>query len=108
MALIAQTIGHFLCQNRSIGTIDLEAFDPYESVNVMARDFMEPHNLAHPDDYFGNCYLSQEQPDFTVRNINDLVSHSNPVPRNLYSLIRGRDIFDQVESYKAFLEDVRQ
>jgi hypothetical protein len=58
-------------------------------------------------DYFSKVHLTQEHPEFTVRNINSLLNHMNPIPRNLYSLIRGRDIFDRVESYKTFLDDVR-
>jgi hypothetical protein len=58
-------------------------------------------------DYFGKVHLSQQHPEFTVRNINSLLNHTNPIPYNLYSLIRGRDIFDRVESYKTFLDDVR-
>lgn len=58
------------------------------------------------EDYFGNVHLSQEDAEFTVRNINCLLAHPHPIPQNLYGLIRGRDIFDKVESYKTFLEDV--
>lgn len=42
-----------------------------------------------------------------MRNLNALLAHSEPIPHNLYGLIRGRDVFDRVESYKEFLEDVR-
>ena len=42
-----------------------------------------------------------------MRNLNALLAHTDPFPHNLYGLIRGRDIFDRVESYKEFLEDVR-
>lgn len=58
-------------------------------------------------DYFNTVHASQENPEFTVRNINQLLKHENPIPHNLYSLIRARDVFDKIESWKAFLEDVR-
>jgi hypothetical protein len=56
--------------------------------------------------YFSKAHLAQD-PEFTVRNINSLLNHTNPIPCGLYSLIRGGDIFDKVESYKTFLDDVR-
>lgn len=59
------------------------------------------------DDYFSKVHLTQEMPEFSVRNINSLTSHKNPIPNNLYGMVRGRDIFIRVESYKTFLEDVR-
>lgn len=71
------------------------------------RDFMEPLPNPNPNDYFCNVHLSQKQPEFTCRNINQLLSHETPIPQNLYSLIRGRDVFDRVESYKNFVEDIR-
>lgn len=58
------------------------------------------------DDYFSKVHLSQEMPEFTVRNINSLTSHKNPIPSNLYGMVRGWDIFIRVESYKIFLEQV--
>ena len=58
-------------------------------------------------DYFSTVHISQESPEFTVRNINRLLKHDSPIPHNLYSLIRARDVFEKVESYKTFLEDVR-
>ena len=58
-------------------------------------------------DYFKGFQLSQEHPEFTVRNLNAVLAHSEPIPHNLYGLIRGRAVFDRVESYKEFLEDVR-
>lgn len=73
------------------------------------RDFMEPllTNKEGVEDYFCNVHRSQHRPEFTCRNINQLVSHDVTIPQNLYSLIRGRDVFGRVESYKNFLEDVR-
>jgi hypothetical protein len=71
------------------------------------RDFMDSEGAADPEDYFGRVHLTQNSPEFTVRNLNYLLAHQNPIPHNLYGLIRGRDIFDRVESYKTFLEDVR-
>lgn len=71
------------------------------------RDFMEPLPNANKNDYFCNVHLSQLRPEFTCRNINKLLSHELPIPQNLYSLIRGRDVFARVESYKNFLEDIR-
>lgn len=73
---------------------------------------MEPARTALKstiaDDYFSKVHLTQETPEFTVRNINNLTSHENPIPNNLYSLIRGRGIFTRVESYKQMLEEIRK
>jgi hypothetical protein len=49
----------------------------------------------------------QESPEFTMRNINSLRAHQKPMLHNLYEFIRAREIFDRVESYKTFLEDIR-
>jgi len=68
---------------------------------------MVPAAGGNPDDYFSRVHSTQEQPEFTVRNINSLLAHERPIPHNLYGIIRGRDLFDRVESYKTFLEDVR-
>lgn len=58
-------------------------------------------------DYFAGATPAQSFPEFTMRNINRLLRHENPIPCNFYEFIRGREIFDRVESYKMFLEDVR-
>ena len=58
-------------------------------------------------DYFSKVHFTQEMPEFTVRNINSLTSHPDPIPHNLYGMVRGRDIYIRVESYKTFLEEVR-
>lgn len=58
-------------------------------------------------DYFSKVHSKQSTPEFTVRNINTLLAHSDPIPHNLYEFIRAREIFDRIESYKAFLEDAR-
>lgn len=58
-------------------------------------------------DYFHKLPSTQHAPEFTVRNINHLIAHEKPLPHNLYDMVRGRDVFDRVENYKAFLEDVR-
>lgn len=73
------------------------------------RDFTTPPKVEEPQlpDYFRGFKLSQDHPEFTIRNLNALLAHSEPIPHNLYGLIRGRDVFDRVESYKEFLEDVR-
>ena len=62
---------------------------------------------ANYDDYFGVVHTSQEAPEFTMRNINSLLAHHTPIPHNLYEFIRAREIFDRIESYKTFLDDVR-
>ena len=62
---------------------------------------------ANYDDYFGVVNTSQEAPEFTMRNINSLLAHHTPIPHNLYEFIRAREIFDRIESYKTFLDDVR-
>jgi len=72
-----------------------------------SRDFMESDDIQGDTDYFGRVHYSQEHPEFTVRNLNALTAHQKPLPYNLYSFIRGRDIFDRIENYKAFLDDIR-
>lgn len=74
---------------------------------VLPRDFMTLNAQANYDDYFGIVYTSQEAPEFTMRNINSLLAHHTPIPHNLYEFIRAREIFDRIESYKTFLDDVR-
>jgi hypothetical protein len=64
-------------------------------------------NTTKSSDYFSRVSVTQETPEFTIRNINNLLSTKNPIPHNLYSLIRAIDVFDQVENYKGFLDDVR-
>lgn len=59
------------------------------------------------EDYFSGVHDTQEHPEFSVRNLNCILAHQTPIPHNLYSIVRGRDIFDRIESYKTFLEDVR-
>lgn len=63
--------------------------------------------LVNAKDYFSKVHLTQEHPEFTVRDINNLTSHKNPIPNNLYNLIRGRGIFNRVDSYKGMLEQCR-
>ncbi|KAF8866037.1 hypothetical protein BDZ45DRAFT_796270 [Acephala macrosclerotiorum] len=76
---------------------------------VPLRDFMkkfEPNSTCVPSDYFTGAMPTQSFPEFTMRNINRLLMHEKPMPCNFYEFIRGRDIFDRVESYKMFLEDL--
>jgi len=61
-----------------------------------------------PVDYFGDVHTAQEEVEFTVRNINEIREHTRPIPSNLYSFVRGRDIFGRVENYREFLEAVRE
>jgi hypothetical protein len=68
---------------------------------------MVPEGSVNPDDYFGRVHSTQESPEFTIRNINSLLAHQNPMFHNVYEFIRAREIFDRVESYKTFLEDIR-
>ncbi|OWP02652.1 hypothetical protein B2J93_6485 [Marssonina coronariae] len=73
-------------------------------------DFMVPNaqaDPAHPGDYFSLVHTTQETPEFTMRNLNCLLAHSKPIPHNLYEFIRAREIFDRIESYKTFLDDIR-
>ncbi|CZR59317.1 uncharacterized protein PAC_09209 [Phialocephala subalpina] len=77
---------------------------------VPLRDFMkksEPTSTGMPSDYFTGATPAQSFPEFTMRDINRLLMHENPIPCNFYEYIRGREIFDRIESYKMFLEDVR-
>ncbi|PMD43585.1 hypothetical protein L207DRAFT_300657 [Hyaloscypha variabilis F] len=75
--------------------------------DLVVRDFMDSHGAVSPTDYFGHMNSKQESPEFTMRNINSLRSHQKPMLHNLYEFIRAREIFDRVESYKTFLEDIR-
>ncbi|KAB8299796.1 hypothetical protein EYC80_000048 [Monilinia laxa] len=77
--------------------------------DVQLKDFIVPTPEMDSSDYFSRVNSSQAQtaPDFNVRNLNCLLAHPDPIPHNLYSFIRGRDVFDRVESYKSFLDDVR-
>ena len=69
---------------------------------------MEPDDNKLSTDYFDSVHSTQESVEFTVRNLSTLTSHPVPIPDHLYSFVRARDIFDKVESYKGFLEEVRQ
>ncbi|QSZ36041.1 hypothetical protein DSL72_007165 [Monilinia vaccinii-corymbosi] len=77
--------------------------------DLQLKDFIVPTPDMDLSDYFSRVNSSQAQtaPDFNVRNLNCLLAHPDPIPHNLYSFIRGRDVFDRVESYKSFLDDVR-
>ncbi|PVH76804.1 hypothetical protein DL98DRAFT_639812 [Cadophora sp. DSE1049] len=75
--------------------------------DAVIRDFMSPNPQADNDDYFGIVHTGQEAPEFTMRNLNCLLAHQSPIPNNLYEFIRAREIFDRVESYKTFLDNVR-
>jgi hypothetical protein len=69
---------------------------------------MVPDNCGRIDDYFSTVSLAQQKyPDFTIRNINQLLNHPKPMLHNVYEFVRGREIFDRVESYKTFLDDIR-
>jgi hypothetical protein len=71
-------------------------------------DFMKSDDVHDRTDYFSKVHQTQDDVEFTVRNINTLLSHSNPIACHMYSFIRARDVFNKLESYKVFLEDVRQ
>ncbi|TGO75097.1 hypothetical protein BELL_0234g00030 [Botrytis elliptica] len=77
--------------------------------DIQLEDFIVPTPEMDMSDYFSRVNSSQTQsaPAFNVRNLNCLLAHADPIPHNLYSFIRGRDVFDRVESYKSFLDDVR-
>ncbi|KAM0316680.1 hypothetical protein ACHAO8_002965 [Botrytis cinerea] len=77
--------------------------------DIQLKDFIVPTPEMDTSDYFSRVNSSQTQsaPAFNVRNLNCLLAHSDHIPHNLYSFIRGRDVFDRVESYKTFLDDVR-
>jgi len=68
---------------------------------------MDSDSPFHPEDYFSRRNAKQDSPEFTMRNINSLLAHQKPMLHNLYEFIRAREIFDRVESYKTFLEDIR-
>jgi hypothetical protein len=70
-------------------------------------DFMVTQAAANQDEYFCRDRSIQRYPEFTTRNINNLLAHQNPIPQIAYEFVRAREIFDRVESYKTFLEDIR-
>ncbi|KUJ19771.1 uncharacterized protein LY89DRAFT_731026 [Mollisia scopiformis] len=76
---------------------------------VPLRDFMRKIESTGgmSSDYFSGATSNIPFPEFTERNLNCLLRTEEPVPCNFYEFIRGRGIFDRVESYKMFLEDVR-
>jgi hypothetical protein len=68
---------------------------------------MATQAASNSDEYFSRVRSIQQNPEFTTRNINTLLAHRNPMLQNAYEFIRAREIFDRVESYKTFLEDIR-
>ncbi|KAM3080910.1 hypothetical protein ACMFMF_002827 [Clarireedia jacksonii] len=101
---------HWICMNK-----DIELRHDYwllyqclgRSANIKCRDFMLPKTPEKSTDYFNPATMSQIEPEFKARNLNCLLNHREPIPRNFYSFIRGRDIFDRSESYKNLLDDIR-
>ncbi len=69
---------------------------------------MESKDVIEKANYFSKVHLTQEDVEFTVRSINNIHSHPNPIPCHTYSFIRARDVFSKLESYKGFLEDIRR
>lgn len=69
------------------------------------KDFATDHRTN--SDYFSSVRAKQTYPEFTVRNINALLSPPSPLLHNVYEFIRGREIFDRVENYRSFLDDIR-
>lgn len=67
---------------------------------------MVSEGRINPDDYFSRMHSTQESPEFTVRSINTLLTHETPMFQNAYEVIWAREIFDRVESYKTFLEEI--
>ena len=68
---------------------------------------MDSDGAVNSEDYFSSINAKQDSPEFTMRNINTLLAHQKPMLHNLYEFVRAREIFDRVESYKTFLEDIR-
>ncbi|PQE12091.1 hypothetical protein CJF31_00000257 [Rutstroemia sp. NJR-2017a BVV2] len=87
---------HWTCMNKDTdlrhGCMDQSL---KRSANMKCRDSVLPK------------IMSQTEVKFKVRNLNCLLNHREPIPRNFYSFIRGRDIFDRTESYKNLLDDIR-
>lgn len=59
----------------------------------------EPTSTGMPSDYFTGATPAQSFPEFTMRDINQLLMHENPIPCNFYEYIRGREIFDRVGEF---------
>lgn len=76
------------------------------SIRDFAKKLDDSPGWMQPDYFTGHTPV-QSYPEFTARNINHLTMHESPIPANFYEFVRGREIFDRVESYKMFLEDVR-
>jgi hypothetical protein len=72
----------------------------------MDQSFKRSANMKYRDSVLPKT-MSQTEVKFKVRNLNCLLNHREPFPRNFYSFIRGRDIFDRTESYKNLLDDIR-
>ncbi|KAG9237287.1 hypothetical protein BJ875DRAFT_370352 [Amylocarpus encephaloides] len=72
------------------------------------RDFLDASGTRKgTDDCFGGADPpSDTNPQFSVRNLNNLLSHDLPLQRNSYRLIHGRQVFEKIESYKNFLDVV--
>lgn len=101
-----------VCSRWARSSASLRTFASKETITTdFLRDFMEPAAATFRADtvenYFSKVHFTQEAPEFTVRNINQLISHKSPIAQNLYSLVRGRGIFARIESYKSFLEEIR-
>ncbi|KAF4626436.1 hypothetical protein G7Y89_g11719 [Cudoniella acicularis] len=77
----------------------------HEDLNL--KDFMISEVPCKAEDYFGCVKVTESHPEFTVRNLNQILYHQNPLPTDYYGLVRGRDVFDRVESYISFLDAVR-
>lgn len=68
---------------------------------------MEDKTSKPRGDYCAPALSMQMNPDFTMRNLNRLLTHPKPFPQSRYGVIRAREIFDRVENYKTFVDDVR-
>jgi SAM-dependent methyltransferase len=99
---------HWLCVNKGV-ELRLDAqFSIFKEILTIDRDFMSgPEPRKSLDDYFSHPELVDANPQFTIRSINRLLQHDNPIPTNTYSLVRGRHVFHKVESFMNFLDSVR-
>lgn len=122
MAWMTQITGHALTEEYLSGKcledweIEVLLIIPWVTYQLpvlrltFTRDFMRsPKNQGISGDYFGGATVSHMSfPEFTERNLNSLLMHENPLQTNYYEFIRARGIFDRIESYKMFLEDIRR
>jgi len=73
-----------------------------------SRDFVDLKLATDKSNPFSVVHKSQTTCEFNVRDINCIIKHKTPIPTNLYSLVRARDVFERVKNWKVFMNDILQ